>query len=155
MAEFTLQSLHDEIEADPFALGYKEVGGEWKEDAVIVSLINAKSYKIDKPYVPMTMVRATVTYEAYNTLLGDEQEWLQWMAGGDGDLEVTADAKLQLTGRTLAASGVGGTGTNDDSFWADAHEDEMAPAMLSLIEVDGSRAEVLWGYGKVVSITGT
>jgi hypothetical protein len=29
----------------------------------------------------------------------------------------------------------------------------MAPVMLAVIEVDGGRAEVLWGEGKVVSIS--
>ena len=38
MADFTLQALHDEIEADPAALGYKEAGGEWKGDGVIADL---------------------------------------------------------------------------------------------------------------------
>jgi hypothetical protein len=38
--EFSLQALHDEIEADPEGLGYKEAGGEWKEDSVIYGLIN-------------------------------------------------------------------------------------------------------------------
>ena len=152
MAEFSLQALHDEIEADPEGLGYKEVGGEWKEDQVIVDLINAKNYKVDMPSVLSISVRAVTTYEGYNTLLVDEQEWLRWMTEVEA-VQITADVKMQLTGRTMTSNGVAGTGANDDSFWAAAHANEMAPAMLALLEVDGSRAEVLWGQGKVVSIS--
>ena len=152
MATYSLQALHDEIEADPEALGYKEIGGEWKGDQVVADLINAKSYKVDLPSVLSTEIRALATYEAYNTLLVDEQEWLQWMTAVE-EVRVTADVKLQLSGRTMASNGAAGTGINDDSFWAAAHADEMAPAMLALLEVDGSRAEVLWGQGRTITIS--
>ena len=49
---------------------------------------------------------------------------------------VTADMKLQLSGRTPAVNGVAGTGEDSDSFWALAHDQDMAPAMLALIEVE-------------------
>ena len=151
MAEFSLQALHDEIESDPEGLGYKD-GADWKEDAVIADLINAKNYKVDVSSVNMEDVRGITTYAAYDTLGIDEQEWLRWMTPNSGLFRVSADMKLQLTGRSLASNGIAGTGDNDSSFWALAHSDEMAPAMLALIEKDGSRAEVLWGYGKTVSI---
>lgn len=149
---FTLQELHDEIENDPLALGYKEVGGEWKEDQVIADLINAKDYKVDKAAVEQADVRAATTYNAYNDLLADRQEWLVWMTPTDGPFPVTADMKLQLSGRALTVDGAAGIGTNGDSFWSAAEEDAMAPAMLALIEVDGSRAEVLWGHGVTVAL---
>ena len=161
MADFTLQALADEIEADPAALGYKEVGGEWKGDGVIADLINAKDFVVDRASIPMADTRATVTYDAYNNLSIDEQEWIRWMTpgggdsvGGDGgDFRVNADMKLQLTGRTLAANGVAGTGADNSSFWAAADDQDMAPALLALIEVPGSRAEVLWGEGQTISIS--
>lgn len=153
MANFSLQALHDEIEADPLALGYKEAGGEWKEDAVIVDLINAKNYKIDKSSVQMEEVRSATTYEAYDTLAIDEQEWIRWMTPNSGQFVVTADMKLHLTGRSLTSDGIAGVGDDTQSFWALATRGEMAPAMLALIEIDGSRAEVLWGEGKTVSIS--
>ena len=152
MAEFSLQALHDEIEADPQALGYK-TNGAWKGDDVIADLINAKNYKVDRTSVPMEQVRKTCTYEAYDTLSIDEQEWIRWMTPNSGDFQVSADMKLQLTGRTLASNGVAGTGSDGDSFWAAAHDQDMAPAMLALIETDGSRAEVLWGEGTAISIS--
>lgn len=153
MSDFTLQALHDEIEADTQALGYKEVGGAWKEDAVIVDLINAKNYTIDHSTIPMEHVRAAVTYEAYNTLAIDEQEWIRWMTPNSGDFYVTADMKLELSGRTPASNGTAGTGADGDSFWAAAHDQDMAPAMLALIEAPGSRAQVLWGENQIVTIS--
>lgn len=152
MAEFSLQTLHDEIEADSEALGYKDAG-VWKGDQVIADLINAKSYAIDQINVEMEAVRAVVTYAAYNTLAIDEQEWLQWMTPNSGLFQVTADMKLQLSGRSMASSGIAGTGNDSNSFWAAAHRGEMAPALLALIETPGSRAEVLWGAGQTVSVS--
>lgn len=144
MTEFSLQALHDEIESDPQELGYK-TNGDWKGDQVIADLINAKNYVIDRISVPMESIRAEVTLAAYDTLLADRQEWLRWMTPNSGNFQVTADMKLQLSGRLLTVDGVAGTGDNGDSVWASAHEDAMAPAMLALIEIPGSRAGVLWG----------
>jgi hypothetical protein len=75
------------------------------------------------------------------------------MTPNSGEFQVTADMKLQLTGRTPAADGAAGTGADGDSLWAAADDQDMAPLMLALIEIDGSRAEVLWGEGKIVSIS--
>ncbi len=155
MADFTLQALADEIEADPAALGYKEAGGEWKGDGVIADLINAKDFVIDRASIPSADTRATVTYDAYNTLSIDEQEWIRWMTPGGGEggnFETTSDMKLQLSGRAVAANGVAGSGTDSASFWSAAERGVMAPAMLALIEVPGSRAEVLWDEGQTISI---
>jgi hypothetical protein len=153
MAEFSLQALHDEIENDPQGLGYKNVDDTWKGDDVIAGLINAKNYKIDRMSIEMEAIRAAVTYDAYNNLSIDEQEWIRWMTPNSGLFQVTADMKLQLSGRTLASNGIAGTGTDGDSFWAAADDQDMAPIMLALIEIDGSRAEVLWNEGKVISIS--
>ena len=152
MAEFSLQALHDEIEADPQTIGYKEAGGEWKGDDVIADLINAKNYVVDMASVSMEQVRAGVTYDAYNTLAIDEQEWLTWMTPNGGEFQVTADMKLQLSGRSLISNGIAGSGNDSNSFWSAAHRGDMAPAMLALIEVAGGRAEVLCGHGKIISI---
>jgi len=40
MAEYTLQALHDYIEADLLGLGLKEANGAWKGDGVISDLMN-------------------------------------------------------------------------------------------------------------------
>jgi hypothetical protein len=152
MAEFTLQALHDEIEADPLTLGYKEAGGAWKGDQAIADLINANNYFVDNISVQEEEVRLATTYEAYNNLSIDEQEWLRWITPGGGDLRVSADIKLQLTGRTLTVDGAAGTGNDNASFWAVADRSEMIAAHLPLIEVPGSRAMVLWGQGTVISL---
>lgn len=154
MAQFTLQSLNDEIVNDPEGIGYKEVGGEWKGDQVIADLINAKNLKIDVEELDTSIVRSTCSLAAYDGLGIDKQEWLRWMtpAGARGiGLKVTADVKLQLTGRTMASNGAAGTGSDNNSFWAAADDQDMAPAFLAIIEVDGSRAEVLWGDGQNVT----
>ena len=151
MAEFSLQALHDEIEADPEALGYKEAGGEWKDDSVIADLINAKDYAIDQDGVEMESVRAATPYDPYNSLLGDEQEWLKWMTPNSGTFQVTADMKKQLAGRALAVNGVPGS-VDASTFWASGDRTEMESIMLALIETPGSRAEVLWGAGQTVSM---
>ena len=152
MAEFSLQALNDEIDNDPAALGYKEAGGAWKGDDVIKGLLDAKNFKVDKVSVDQEKVRATTTFDGYDTLSIDEQEWIRWMTPSEGQFFVTADMKLKLTGRSLAVAGVAGTGNDTLSHWAAAHRTEMAPAMLALIEVDGSRAEVLWGEGTSPSL---
>lgn len=152
MATFSLQALHDEIESDPQGIGYKEVGGAWKEDNVICDLINAKNYKIDNISIPMEEVRAATTYDGYNDLLADEQEWIRWMTPNGGNFRVTANMKLQLSGRSLASDGNAGSGNDNQSFWSVSESGELAPAMLALIEADGSRAEVLWGKNNTVSI---
>ena len=61
--------------------------------------------------------------------------------------------KMHLTGRSLTSDGAAGVGDNTNSFWSLAERDEMAPAFLAFIEVDGSRAEVLWGENTVITIS--
>jgi hypothetical protein len=151
MAEFTLQALADEINNDPLALGYK-VGATWKGDQVIADLINANNYFVDNVTVQEGDIRSATTYAAYDTLSIDEQEWLRWITPGDGDVLITTDIKLQLTGRTLTVDGLPGTGNEAASFWSAAHRTEMVAAHLPLIEVAGSRAMVLWGQGTVISL---
>ena len=152
MAGFSLQALHNEIEADPEGLGYKD-GSAWIGDQLIADLINAKNYAIDPAGVEMEAVRAGVSYDAYNTLAIDEQEWIRWMTPNSGMFQVTADMKEQLTGRSLTSNGTAGTGNDSNSFWSAAHRAEMSVAMLALIEIPGSRAEVLWGAGQIVSVS--
>jgi len=157
MADFTLQALNDEIDNDPTSQGYKEVGGEWKADQVIVDLINAQDLKIDRLNITANELQTTATYDAYNNLSIDEQEWFQILAtigsGGQSGtgIKVNADLKLQLSGRTLTSNGAAGTGFDNNSWWAPADDQDIAPAFLALIEISGSRAEVLWDEGATIS----
>ena len=136
-----LLALKTEMETDPLSIGY-DINGN--TDAQ-VSLINAKNpaITVSKPKVSAALVRSTCTYDAYNNLAIDEQEWLRWMTGSNGfeeeNLTVTDDLRTQLTGPGTA------------SIWAASDRTTMNQAMLDLIDVSGSRAEDLFGFGTVLS----
>ena len=133
-----LTALKNEVESDPLSLGYNHTSGDV---ANIVSLINAKNYTVSKPKISSAMIRATCTYDAYNSLSIDEQEWIRWITGEYGfeeeNVPVTQDLRDRLT-----------DGAN--SIWAAGNRKEMNAAMLALIDVPGSRAEVLFGYGTYI-----
>ena len=153
MVDFTLEALKDEIVNDPEGLGYKNSATptDWKGDQVIADLINDKLLKVDKTVVNMETIRGAIQFDWYNNLSIDEQEFIRWKTPNGGDLPVTPEMKLELTGRTPAVNGVGGTGADNDSWWAASNDQDAAPAMLALIEVVGGRAEVLWGVGRTIS----
>lgn len=140
-----LLALKNEVNSDPLALGYNAVSGD---TGLVLDTINAKDaqFTASKPVISPADVRSTCTYDAYNALSIDEQEWIRWMTGNGGDeqLPVTADLRLQLTDAE-------GNGTN--SIWAAGDRTAMNAAMLALIDVDGSRAEDLFGIGAVISKT--
>lgn len=155
--QLDLTALNAEISNDPLGLGYG-VGTipydpltEWKGDQEIADLLNAKNFVIDRASVPMEDVRGVTDFDWYDALTIDEQEFLRWKTPNSGLLLVTADVKLRLTGRTLASGGTGGTGSDANSWWAAADRTAAVAAMLPLIEVAGSRAEVLFGEGVVIT----
>ena len=140
-----LLALKTEVNTDPNAYGYIP---EATHDGVL-DIINLKRAEItvSKPRISPTAIKDDTFFEAYSGLLADPQEWLRWITeGGDaGDtLLVTQDLRDRLTGLT------GGSLTGD-SVWAVGERTEMEAAMLSLIDVDGSRAEELFGYGTSIS----
>lgn len=156
MAEFSEAALKAEIINDPELIGYKNVHpssdtNDWKGDQVIADLINAKNLFIDRIAVEMEAIRSATEFDWYDTLSIDEQEYMRWLTPDDGSWKVTASMKLILTGRTLTNNGVAGTGADGDGWWAAAHDQDAAPAMLALIEVPGSRGEVLWDEGRSIS----
>lgn len=148
MADFTLEALKDEIVNDPQVLGYKNSAtpNDWKEDQVIADLINAKNLVVDKDQVASLDICGTTEFAWYDGMTADRQEFYTLQTRQEF-WRVTADMKKFLSGRTLAADGVAGTGTDSDSEWSPADDQNAAPAMLALIQVSGSRAEVLWGQG--------
>jgi len=153
MAEFSLQALHDEIEADPEDLGYKEVGGEWKEDAVIVGLINdpAGGEVITRKLIARNeIIYGIETSECVQTsgdtppdgVFSDTERWWLSMLLRDNivdanDPEVFAGL-LDVFPTEGARPGFRGTSRAN---------------IQSTLQRQGSRAEVLWGEGKVVSIS--
>ena len=142
-----LLALKNEVNNDPLGLGYNSASGD---TGLVITTINAKDaqFIVSKPFISPTAIRATCTYNAYNNLSIDEQEWIRWMTGSAGGgsetLEVTADLRLQLTDAE---------GNGNASIWAAGDRVIMNAAMLLLIDVDGSRAEDLFGFGTVISKT--
>jgi hypothetical protein len=134
-----LLALKNEINNDPLSLGYNPVSGDVTN---IINIINTKSYTVSKPKISAADIRSATTYDAYNNLSIDEQEWIRWMTGSNGfdqeNVTVTQDLRDRLT-----------DGVN--SIWAAGDRTAMNAAMLALIEVSGSRAEVLFGYGTVLN----
>jgi hypothetical protein len=134
-----LAALKAEATNDPEGIGYTVLtdGNTTK----FIEEINTKSFTVGKPKISSADVRSATTYDAYNNLAIDEQEWLVWMTGSNGfneeNVKVTADLRAKLT--------------TDSTFWAVGDRDAMQAAMLALMDVPGSRAEVLWGYGTSIS----
>ena len=153
MAEFSLVALKDEIVGDPQGLGYKNsaTANDWKEDSEIADLINAKNFVIDRPQVASGDINGDTEFAWYDGMTIDKQEFYTLQTRREF-WKVSADMKLFLTGRSLAVDGVAGAGADNQSEWAAADDQDAAPAMLALIEVPGSRAEVLWGVGTSISL---
>jgi len=137
MADFTLQALHDEIEADTQALGYK-TGATWKGDQVIADLINAVGFTVNHRQVDTGAIRGVTTYDAYDGLTASEEAWFSWLTQ-NGVIPVNDDTLVNL-------AGIGGT-----SKWAVGDRPTMEPRMTALMQFQGSRAEVLWGEGRRVT----
>ncbi len=137
-----LAALKSEVEVDPTALGYAAVIAE--TDALL-ALLNDKNPAtiVSKPVIDPALVRGATTFEGYDGLGIDEQEWLRWMTGANGSnggesLVVTTDLRARLT-------------DGNNSIWAAADRNAMNAAQLDIIDVPGSRAEILWGYGTNIS----
>jgi len=131
-----LAVLKTEITTDPDGLGY--VPENTNEG---VALINARgAYTVSKLNISADNVRSTCTYDAYNNLSIDEQEWIRWMTPqGESNMVVTVDLRTRLTGPGTA------------SIWAASDRTAMNAAMLSLIDVSGSRSQDLYGYDTSIS----
>lgn len=143
-----LAALKTEVTTDPLGLGYVPENTQ----AGVLDIINLTrgTITVGKPKVSSPLVRSTTTFAAYNALTADEQEWLRWMTGSNGfeaeNLEVTDDLRLQLLGTTT----IGATDAAA-SFWGALERDAMVAAMSAIIDVNGSRAEELWGFGTVIT----
>ena len=135
-----LLALKNEIANDPDGLGY--LPGSTQQGVLDVINLARPTYTVSKPKISAANVRSATTYDAYNALLADEQEWLRWITGSNGvneeSLVVTPDLRTQLTDAA-------------DSIWSAGTKVVMNAAMLALIDIDGSRAEDLFGFGTVIS----
>lgn len=137
MAEFTLQALHDEIENDPAAKGYKEAGGAWKEDNVIADLINDRTggALVLRTQVFPREIMYGLDRAEYKALDPEDREYLAVVLCGDQALDLN---EAPLFG-AIAGMFPGGTTTRVN--------------ILAKIQHPGSRAEILWGEGKIVTIS--
>ncbi len=138
-----LTALKNEVELDPEGIGYG-YDPLTTPTAEVVNKLNEKraAYPITKPSVGQDEVRAACTYDAYNNLSIDEQEWLRWMTQNGDEIKITTDLRLNLADPD-------GDGTN--SIWAVADRVAMNAAMIALMDVDGSRAQALFGYDTNIS----
>ena len=153
MAEFTLLALYNEIENDPQSIGYKESNGDWKEDAVIVGLIN-------DPENGATITRKLI--QRNEIIYGFEVGELFQIADDTPPPGALSDTERWYLSMLLREQEV------------DANDEEVFSALLALfpseaarpnfrggtraniqetLQKQGSRAEVLWGEGKIVTIS--
>ena len=138
-----LLALKTEVNDDPTGVGYDPTG----PTAAILAFLNDKNPAtlVAKPKISSAAIRTGVTFDAYDGLSPDEQEWLRWVTGSNGfeeeNLPVTPDLGLQLTGN----------GTPADSMWAVPDRAAMVAAMEAIFNVPGSRAEILFGFGTVIT----
>ena len=153
MAEFSLQALHDELINDPASVGY----GNWPtadNDAVVAGLINSTTGPgsatitrklIDRNEIIYSIEPAECIQTGVDTApdgtFSDTERWYLSMVLRDqtvdaNDEEVFASL-LRMFPTEEARSGFRGT---------------TRANIQSTLQRTGSRAEVLWGEGKVVTL---
>ena len=135
-----LLTLKTEVNADPNAYGYVP-----EDTNLVLDILSLKRavITVSKPTILASEIMAATYFVAYNGLAIDEQEWLRWITSVES-IDVTQDVRDRFTGL------LGGSVTGD-SIWSAATDDIMEPIMLALIDIDGSRAEELFGFGTVIS----
>lgn len=134
---FTLQELHDEIEADPEAIGYKEPSGEWKGDEVIADLINdpANGAVIQREFVTPAEIVEQIALEDWDVISQSDRLYLQLLPS----LEIVSTVQDGTEVRTnLLDIFTAGMVTRDN--------------LIAVVQRQGSRAEVLWGENSFVTI---
>lgn len=137
MAEFSLQALHDEIEADPLAIGYKNPDGSWKGDQEIADMLNdlANGDTIERHIVEPRELVEQIALGDYVALTAGQQRYLDLVLEGVDTIN-TRTGETEVRASMLALFGAGTTTRTN---------------FVNVIQRPGSRAEVLWGEGKVVS----
>lgn len=138
MANFILQDLHDEIEADPQALGYKNQDGTWKGDQEIADLLNnpANGDTITRRLIEPREIFDSIPIAEYEGYAAWKREWLDTaleLAGSAGVINGTDPVVWD----NLVACFPQGSGAREN--------------ILAKIQREGSRAEVLWGEGVSIS----
>ena len=137
MAEFSLQALHDEIEADPEGLEYKEPGGDWKGDDVIAGLMNdlVLGEIIQRQYVQPREIIEQIVLADWESASASERLYIQLLPSLTSISTVVNGTEVR--NNLLAIFDVG-TQTRDN--------------LIATVQRQGSRAEALWGENTQVSI---
>ena len=134
-----LLALKNEVLNDPNLYGYNP-----ESTAALMLMLNEKrsSIIVSKPKISSALVRSECTYDAYNGLSVDEQEWLRWVTGSNGseeeNMSTTTDLRTQLTHAS-------------NSIWSATTREEMIVKMVAIFDVEGSRAEQLFGFGTTLT----
>jgi len=138
MAEFSLQALHDEIEADPLGIGYKNGDGSWKEDRVIVDLINdpANGDVVQRNHISPEEVIEQIVIDEWDAITASQRLYI-------GLLPSLAEIDATENGTEVRANLLSIFGPTTTT----------RANLVSVVQKDGSRAEVLWGEAFAVSIS--
>lgn len=137
MAEFSLAALAAELNTDPTGIGYAALG--WpNNDQAVVDALNA-------PIPGETVTRKRV----------DPLELLSSIPLAEW--EAVSDARRQYLNSLIGVSGATIDAT-DPVVWANLLDlfgvgTDSRANIQAKVQRDGSRAEVLWGEGTVVSVS--
>ena len=138
MAEFSLQALAAEITNDPQGIGYKNPDTTWKGDQEIADLLNdpANGGQITRKLIQPKEIFDSIPYAEYSAYPAAKREWLDTvleLVGGEGVI----DANDSVVNANLLAVFPAGSAARTN--------------ILAKIQRQGSRAEVLWGEGRIIT----
>lgn len=136
MAEFSLQVLHEEIENDPEGLGYK-INGNWKEDQDIADLINDPNLgaTIQRQFVQPQEIIEQITFTDWDAISQSARLYIQLLPALSNISTIQDGTEVRANLLSIFGAGT-----------------DTRVNLINVVERPGSRAEVLWGEGKVVSL---
>lgn len=126
-----LLALRSEVETDPAGVGYAAVSGN---QAALVELVNNKTTtQVTRPVddIDVSQVAAVIDTGEYDALSAYDKEWVKML------IARPANTSLKAFKNKFLEIFPNGTQTRTDA--------------VALQQVDGSRAEVLFGYGTVIT----
>ncbi len=132
MATLTPAALKAEIDTDPESLGYK-VGAAWKTHPVLLELLNTHDQStVTRRTVRAEELRPVFDREEFAALQQGDRDWLMMHVLG-GDIDMSKGPVLGGLQQLFNAAS------------------KTRIAALLVVQRTGSRAEVLWGEGTIVT----
>lgn len=133
---FTLQELHDYIEADPLEVGYKEPNGDWKGDQVIADLINdaANGDTIQRALMRPEELIEQITIADWGAISASDRLYLQLLPS----LPIISTIQNGTEVRANLLAIFDGMTTRDN--------------LIATVQRQGSPAEVEWGEGTFIMV---